>query len=68
MGRRGRTWSPRVTPTSFDISAAPEARGQFLGDYMGMTTSGTTFEPFFIQSGMPPVAEGPTDAFFASVP
>jgi hypothetical protein len=63
-------WSSeaRVTPSSFDMSAAPEARGQFLGDYMGMTTSGTTFEPFFMQSGTPPVADGPTDAFFASVP
>ena len=48
--------------------AAPEARGQFLGDYMGMTTSGTTLEPFFMQSGTPPVLDGPTDAFFASVP
>ncbi len=64
------SWSAdtRVTPDSFDMSAAPEARGQFLGDYMGMTTSGTTFEPFFIQSGTPPVADGATDAFFASVP
>jgi len=44
------------------------ARGQFLGDYIGMTTNGTTFEPFFMQSGSPPVADGPTDAFFASVP
>jgi hypothetical protein len=63
-------WSSetRVTPDSFDMSAAPEARGQFLGDYMGMTTSGTTFEPFFTQSGTPPVADGRTDAFFASVP
>ncbi len=63
-------WSSetRVTPSSFDMSAAPEARGQFLGDYMGMTTSGTTFEPFFMQSGTPPVLDGPTDAFFASVP
>jgi hypothetical protein len=62
-------WSEtRVTPDSFDIGAAPVARGEFLGDYMGMTTSGTTFEPFFIQSGTPPVADGPTDAFFASVP
>lgn len=65
-------WSSeqRVTPSSFDMSAAPEARGQFLGDYMGMTTSGTTFEPFFIQSGTPPaqpVVGGPTDAFFAAV-
>lgn len=66
-------WSSeeRVTPSSFDMSAAPVARGQFLGDYMGMTTNGTTFEPFFIQSGTPPaqpVVGGPTDAFFASVP
>jgi hypothetical protein len=63
-------WSSetRVTPSSFDMSAAPEARGQFLGDYMGMTTSATSFEPFFMQSGTPPVANGPTDAFFASVP
>jgi hypothetical protein len=64
------SWSSetQVTPTSFDIGAAPVARGEFLGDYMGMTTNGTTFEPFFIQSGTPPVADGPTDAFFASVP
>jgi hypothetical protein len=64
------SWSSeaRVTSDSFDMSAAPEARGQFLGDYMGMTTNGATFEPFFIQSGTPPVADGPTDAYFASVP
>jgi hypothetical protein len=63
-------WSAdtRVTPASFDMSKAPEARGQFIGDYMGMTTSGTAFEPFFIQSGPPPTVDGPTDAFFASVP
>jgi hypothetical protein len=64
----GWTSETRVTPSSFDMSAAPVARGQFLGDYMGMTTSGTAFEPFFMQSGTPPVANGPTDAFFASVP
>jgi hypothetical protein len=64
------SWSTdtRVTPSSFDMSAAPVARGQFIGDYMGMTTNGTTFEPFFIQSGPPPAVDGPTDAFFASVP
>lgn len=60
------SWSEvRVTPTSFDMSAAPFARGEFLGDYMGMTTSGSTFQPFFIQS---PGASGPTDAYFASIP
>lgn len=62
------TSEDRVTPESFDMSAAPEAGGQFLGDYMGMTTMGTTFEPFFIQSGTPPVVNGPTDAFFSTVP
>ncbi len=64
------SWSAdtQVTPQSFDMSAAPEARGQFLGDYMGMTTNGTTFQPFFIQSGTPPVLTGPTDAFFSTVP
>jgi hypothetical protein len=35
---------------------------------MGMRVNGTTFELFFMQSGTPPVADGPTDAFFASVP
>jgi hypothetical protein len=62
----------RVTPTSFNMSAAPEARGEFLGDYMGMTTNGLLFEPFFIESGSttqpPPVPTPPTDAFYASVP
>jgi hypothetical protein len=63
-------WSSetQVTPSSFDMSKAPVARGQFIGDYMGMTTSGTAFEPFFIQSGPPPAVDGPTDAFFASGP
>jgi hypothetical protein len=67
------SWSAdtRVTPSSFDMSAAPEARGEFLGDYTGMTTSGAAFEPFFTESGTPPVQPvvgGPTDEFFASVP
>jgi hypothetical protein len=66
---RPASWSEvRVTPTSFDMSAAPFARGEFLGDYMGMTTSGTTFQPFFIQSGTPPAADGPADAFFTTIP
>jgi hypothetical protein len=64
------SWSAdtRVTTASFDMSKAPEARGQFIGDYMGMTTNGLAFEPFFIQSGPPPTVDGPTDAFYASVP
>jgi hypothetical protein len=63
------SWSAddiRVTPSSFDIGAAPVARGEFLGDYMGMTTNGSTFEPFFIQSQN--VSGNPADAFFATAP
>jgi len=64
----GWTSEVRVTPGSFDMSSAPVARGEFIGDYMGMTTNGTTFQPFFIQSGTPPAANGATDAFFATIP
>ncbi len=35
---------------SFDMLTAPFARGFFVGDYEGMTTIGTTFEPFFVQA------------------
>lgn len=40
----------RVTPTSFDMSVAPKAGGLFLGDYQALTSIGTTFEPFFVQT------------------
>ncbi len=55
-----------VTATSFDLHQAPVARGEFLGDYEGMTTDGTTFQPFFIQAVS--AGSNPTDAYFASVP
>jgi hypothetical protein len=40
----------RITPTSFDISNAPNAGGLFLGDYEGLDVSGTAFVPFFVQA------------------
>jgi hypothetical protein len=55
----------RVTPTSFDLEKAARAGGLFLGDYEAMTTSGTTFEPFFIEALSD---SNPSDAFFASMP
>jgi len=63
-------WSETGVAGPFDIGAAPVAGGYFLGDYMGLTTNGSTFQPFFIQSGAPtvPAPDGPTDAFFATVP
>jgi BNR repeat-like domain len=44
----GRTWSVsrRLTP-SFDHAAAAQAGGFFLGDYQGLDTAGTSFQPFF---------------------
>jgi len=42
--------SVRITPTSFDMLNAPFAGGFFVGDYEGLTTIGTTFQPFFVQT------------------
>jgi hypothetical protein len=50
----------RLTPTSFDLRAAPVARGFFLGDYMGLAVDGTRFVPVFVQSGP---AAGTSDAY-----
>ena len=37
----------RLTPSSFDMDQAPVARGYFLGDYEGLTTTDGTFVSFF---------------------
>ena len=50
----------------FDMEQAPDAGGLFVGDYEGMTTSGTAFQPFYIQAVQAPA--NPTDAFFSSIP
>ncbi len=47
----GQTWrEERVTPESFDMREAPDARGYFVGDYEGLSAVGTTFYPFWSQS------------------
>lgn len=49
----GATWSAetRVTSSSFDMEQAPVARGFFVGDYVGLTGSGTNgFVSFFSQA------------------
>ena len=47
----GSTWTEsRLTPTSFDDTLAPNSRGYFLGDYMGLANDGTSFHPYFIQT------------------
>ena len=48
----GTTWSDesRLSPVSFDVEIAPVARGYFLGDYQGLTSTGNSFVPFFIMA------------------
>jgi len=53
----------RLTTTgSFDMTTAPDAGGYFLGDYEGLTTSGSIFDPFYIMA-QPKASSGMTDPF-----
>jgi hypothetical protein len=59
----GATWAEdRLTPTSFNMEAAPISRGFFLGDYEGLTAIGNDFLAFFAMAnnGSP---SNPTDIF-----
>jgi hypothetical protein len=35
---------------SFDMTTAPNAEGFFVGDYEGLTSTGSTFDPFFVMA------------------
>jgi len=50
------------TTGSFDMTTAPDAGGYFVGDYEGLTASGTTFDPFFVMAH-PIATTGLTDPF-----
>ena len=50
------------TSGSFDYTTAPVAGGFFLGDYDGLTASGTTFKAFFAMS-RPIATAGRSDLF-----
>nr|MBA3777016.1 exo-alpha-sialidase [Betaproteobacteria bacterium] len=43
----GVTWRESRVAGPFNYAIAPIARGLFLGDYMGLTSIGTTFVPFY---------------------
>jgi hypothetical protein len=43
----GVTWRESRVANTFDYLPAPNARGLFLGDYMGLTSAGTTFIPVY---------------------
>jgi hypothetical protein len=44
------------------MTQAPDAGGYFAGDYEGLTSSGSTFDPFFVQAA-PQATTGLTDTF-----
>jgi hypothetical protein len=50
------------TTGSFDMTTAPNAEGYFVGDYEGLTSSGSTFDPFFVMA-RPIATKGRTDPF-----
>ncbi len=59
----GATWGgEQHIAGPFDLSTAPVARGFFLGDYAGLTSSGTTFKAFFGMS-QPIATAGRSDTF-----
>ena len=50
------------TTGSFDMTTAPDAGGYFTGDYEGLTSTGNTFDPFWVMA-KPIAAKGNTDPF-----
>jgi hypothetical protein len=63
----GATWDEsQITPTSFDDTTAPIARGYFLGDYQGLTNDGTAFKSFFVQTNSGNTSNR-TDAFATTI-
>jgi hypothetical protein len=50
------------TSGSFNMTTAPFADGYFVGDYEGLTATGTTFDPFFAMA-QPIATRGLTDPF-----
>jgi hypothetical protein len=50
------------TTGSFNMTTAPNAGGYFVGDYEGLTSSGATFDPFFVMA-QPIATKGLTDPF-----
>jgi hypothetical protein len=50
------------TTGSFDMTTAPDAGGYFTGDYEGLTSTGSTFDPLWVMA-KPIATKGATDPF-----
>jgi hypothetical protein len=58
----GGHWTESNIGGPFDLRAAPNAGGWFLGDYEGLVHDGTSFVPFFVMTNNGDGAD-PTDVF-----
>lgn len=58
-------WRERHVGGSFDVTLAPDARGYFLGDYMGLDHGGNTFWTVFSQTR--PIAGNHQDEYVARI-
>jgi hypothetical protein len=55
----------RLTPRSFNLRVAPNARGLFLGDFVGLASTATSFVSLFPQANSP---TDPATVYLTSVP
>jgi hypothetical protein len=63
--RTGTAWRERHVGGPFDVGLSPDARGLFLGDYMGLDHVGSTFRPVFSMTH--PIPGNQQDEFVAKV-
>ncbi len=55
----GLTWAETQVGGNFDMSSGANARGYFVGDYIGLGVAGTEFKPFFgVANGTTPATPG----------
>ena len=62
----GVSWTETRVAGPFDLATAPQAGGYFLGDYMGLGSSGTTFLAFYTRTTG--TLDNRTDVFIARIP
>jgi hypothetical protein len=64
--RDGSSWNEATVWNPFDLTQAPNARGLFLGDYMGLVSAGSEFVPLLALSATDP--DNRTDIYALRLP
>ena len=60
----GDTWTEQHLSGPFDMTRAPDAFGLFVGDYIGLASTGTTFHPVWSEAT---ATQNVTDTYTAAV-